>query len=429
MSFGAKTQHLLLIESLLVSPVQILDYGIAMKTNEGEKCFQRLHAVLRVFILCSRKDDGTWKTHIYITSIICQLCLLNSQRAAALPTWQLLQQNFSMFNEEPGEMSFAVLNRAVLGDHVTDLLDHMHKRFLLVREHQQEDNALRDDNGMSFKNSKTWRRDWSVDSPEVQSAQHFLKGRLREMTTKHFLVYPCAKKEPQAYLKKSVAQSTMTPFHRAQKTWRSDLSEPLDLHLRKMSKYKSTWMTDLPNKWPEFKGSPIPFVEVLEEADKDDEADAVGGESPDEWGVGDDPNALDVPGPAPPLPGVEELLLDPVPFPNDKADDGSMSGYTTMEQEEESEPEADEAPLRVAPSKKKAPKTHRPTKPKKGKVPYSADVSSEDEEPPAQSWKAWGNVDESLILTKKPARRKGRGKRKYNGPDAFIIREEGHDSD
>ena len=42
---------------------------------------------------------------------------------------------------------------------------------------------------------------------------------------------------------------------------------------------------------------------------------------------------------------------------------------------------------------------------------------------PEQSWKGWGDVDEFQILQKKPARRKGRGKRKCDGSDAFIIRE------
>ena len=208
----------------LCSHVQILDYGIAMKTNEGDKGFKLLHAVLRVLILCSRADNGKWKSDSYVQSIICQLLLFNNAKAENLPTWTLLQQNFSMFNEEPGEMSFSVLGRAVLGDHVTDLPEHMNKRFLLVREHQQEDDAFRGDNGMTFKADSHWRRNWSADSSEVLSAQHFLSARLREMSTAHFTVYPANKTMPSAFLKKSVAVANMTPFHRSNRAWVSDLT-------------------------------------------------------------------------------------------------------------------------------------------------------------------------------------------------------------
>ena len=221
-----------------------------MKTNEGDKGFQRLHAVLRVLILCARADGGKWQSNTYVQTIIFQLLLLNNASAQELPARKLLQQNFSMFNEEPGEMSFAVLGRAVLGDHVTDLLEHMNKRFLLVREHQQEDDALREDNGMTFKADNHWRRNWTTDSPKVQSARHFLSARLREMNTPYFMVYPNPKIVPSAFLKKSVAAANMTAFHRTNRAWVSDISVPLALHLTKLSKFKSSWVTGQPNKWP-----------------------------------------------------------------------------------------------------------------------------------------------------------------------------------
>ena len=123
----------------------------------------------------------------------------------------------------------------------------------------------------------------------------------------------------------------------------------------------------------------------LAEADKDDCDDAVGDESPDDWGVADDPIALEVPGPTPPLPIVKAPLYDLLPAPDDRADGAALSGYTTLEEEEESDPEAGEPPPKKAPSKKKPPKTHCPKKPKKTKAPYSPDASSEDEEHPEQS--------------------------------------------
>jgi hypothetical protein len=86
-----------------------------------------------------------------------QLVLVNNGIAEELPTRKLLLQNFSMFNEEPRELGFAVLVRAVLDDHVKDLVELMNKRFLIVREHQQKDDALRADNGTTLKTDSCWR--------------------------------------------------------------------------------------------------------------------------------------------------------------------------------------------------------------------------------------------------------------------------------
>ena len=362
-----------------------MDYGVAMKTNEGDKGFQRLHGVLRVLILCSRTDAGRWQSNNYVQTIIFQLLLFNNAIAEELPTWKLLQQNFSMFNEEPGEMSFAVLGRAVLGDHVTNLLEHMNKRFLLVREHQQEDDALRADNGMTFKADNHWRRNWTVDAPEVQSARHFLSSRLREMTTAHFMVYPSHTAVPAAFLNKSVAAANMTTFHRTNRAWVSNISVPLALHLSKLSKFKSAWASSQPNKWPEFQPALLPAPPVLEpeeHAPGDDEEKEGAG---DDWGD-EVQDVLDI-RPREGAPGSDEDAGDvELQELSGNSTEEVEEGYSTMEIEEGLLPnslDGDESPLRkrhkngksaANPGKDKAKK-----KPKSKKVISAPDASSVDE--------------------------------------------------
>ena len=112
----------------------------ATKTNHGATGFHRMHAVLRVLILCARTDKGKWRSDRFVQTIICQLCLFNNARAEGLPTWKLLQQNLSMFNEAPATKCHAVLGRAAIPTDIPDLRQHIHNRFLHVRDHQQEDN-------------------------------------------------------------------------------------------------------------------------------------------------------------------------------------------------------------------------------------------------------------------------------------------------
>ena len=132
----------------------MLSSGVAMKINAGDDGFQMTSRADHLF--ANRWREVT-KQHKCRPSC-SQRVLVNNGIAEEIPTRKLLLHNFSMFNEEPGEMGFAVLVRAVLDDHVKDLLELMNKRFLIVREHQQEDDALRADSGTTFKTDSCWRR-------------------------------------------------------------------------------------------------------------------------------------------------------------------------------------------------------------------------------------------------------------------------------
>ena len=106
--------------------------------------------------LCPRITTGRLSNSNHVQTIMFHVQLFNNARAEELPTWLLLQESFSVFHGVLRKMSFAVLGRADLGGPVAKYLVHLAKRFLLVHEHQKEDNPLRADDGRTFKADNRW---------------------------------------------------------------------------------------------------------------------------------------------------------------------------------------------------------------------------------------------------------------------------------
>ena len=275
---------------------------------------------------------------------------------------------------------------------------------------------------MTFKTNNHRRRKWSVNSPEAQSARHLPSARLREMTTKHYSVYPPTKKVPGAIRKISVALANKQPFHRKCRAWASDLTVPLELHLSKLAKFKTLWMTNQPNTLPDFKVEAVRATQVLaEEEDNISEAE--------EKCISDDDFAEPEPtkvGSSKKRTSKANDLHDPLPNEVYSAGEHEDECATTEEFDPdlcdvESKHRKDK---RQQNNKNAAPrKKHKAEAPSKSKAATSSPECSDDDSPDEQSWKEWGNVDKSHILSNTPSRRRNRGRRRNGGMDGFFVRD------
>jgi hypothetical protein len=175
-----------------------------------------------------------------------------------------------------------------------------------------------------------------------------------------------------------------------------------------------------------------PELEPEEHAPEDDEEKAV---EEDDWGEeGQENSALR---PEKRAPSIDEDKGDAeVQGIWSSSTEEPDDGYTTVEVDEgdlEANLYADEIPLKKRhkndKSASKRGKDEAKKKPRSKKVISPPNASSEDEQPPVQTWKKWGDVDESQILVQTPSRRKNRGRRKHSGHDGFYIRPGRSESD
>lgn len=93
--------------------------------------------------------------------------------------FQMMKSNMGIYNEEAGEMSFAILSRYVLGDSVKDNFDHMNKVFALLPVFRDIKNDVQTDN--NIRSSLSWRHQVKDNSDEVEAAGVFFKAVIRNI--------------------------------------------------------------------------------------------------------------------------------------------------------------------------------------------------------------------------------------------------------
>jgi hypothetical protein len=99
----------------------------------------------------------------------------------------MMKSNMGIFNEEGGEMSFAILARYVLGDSVKDNFEHMNKVFSLLPVFRDIKNDVQTDN--NIQGSLSWRHQVKLDSDEVEAAGVFFKATIRNIVQRRHTSY------------------------------------------------------------------------------------------------------------------------------------------------------------------------------------------------------------------------------------------------
>ena len=115
------------------------------------------------------------------------MVVLDYQRRTNTPAWKMFVHNFSLFNEESGEMSFSALARAMIGH--TNRSDFTHVNTLYILLHQY---VCVDDDVQKDRNTKALRNGYQkvdVDGAGVQAARVFLLGHLQTIERNQHRIY------------------------------------------------------------------------------------------------------------------------------------------------------------------------------------------------------------------------------------------------
>ena len=112
-----------------------MDYGLALKSDNGKLLFQRLFFLLRLNMALVQKNA-------YSRSIMMQLLNMLYQRHHNLPPWQMFMRSTAVFNEEVGELILYFVSNCPGRYYQVLVLTHeqiVRSRQRLPRQHRRYD--------------------------------------------------------------------------------------------------------------------------------------------------------------------------------------------------------------------------------------------------------------------------------------------------
>jgi hypothetical protein len=133
--------------NLLLFFEQVVDYGLALKSDNGKLLFQRMLMLLRLNMSCVQKNA-------YSRSIMMQLLNMLHQKHHNLPSWQMFEKSTAVYNEEVGEASFSILSRLVLGDTTKCSFSHMDIMYGLIHTYRANNSDMSSDQYRKTRTSK-----------------------------------------------------------------------------------------------------------------------------------------------------------------------------------------------------------------------------------------------------------------------------------
>ena len=133
------------------------------------------------------KNTGTSRGHPYPKIMLSFLLILAHWRDTQYCGYQMMYNNMSVFNEELGELTFAILARSTLGDHTKDDFDHMDKLFRLLAVYRDVKSDVVADTNAS--NSLNWRHKINKDGEEVRNTELFFKSAILQMVNGTYTSY------------------------------------------------------------------------------------------------------------------------------------------------------------------------------------------------------------------------------------------------
>ena len=172
-----------------MSLLQVQDYYVALKFNNGSKCVRSLYRLTTACCMLHQcRNAGATRGHPYPKIMILFLLVLQHWRTSKYCGYEMMRSNMSMFNEELGELTFSILARSVLADHTRDDFVHMDRLFRLLRVYRDvKSDVVADNSGAS--NSLNWRHKIKKDGEEVMATELFFKKIIRQMVSGTYQSY------------------------------------------------------------------------------------------------------------------------------------------------------------------------------------------------------------------------------------------------
>lgn len=329
----------------------------------------------------------------YINCIILQLHLLDYNKNINSPTWQMFKNQFSVFNEESGEVSFSVLARTVLGHSMKSEVEHMSARYRQINRVREIDDAIMADGGAVFKSDNNWRKKYTKESDMVITVGEFMKSRIRDIAGGGATMYDGT---TDGYQSKANAGSHQLPLAKQSAFWTNNLDQHWGTHVNFIKQWtNSCFGAEVVRVWPEMDQHMV-LGDDHPDAPAEEEAGEESGEEGDEDNTPQHPDECSVPG------EQDEANIRFYPRGTEGVAHEAPPGCFD-EEEEEGDENSDAS-----------------------EVPQQDQEVEEIDDPRAnQSWEQQGRVHSGLILPE-GARRK-RARTVNEGPMGFMVEPRGKD--
>ena len=229
-----------------------------LKLDDGKLATKHIVRMLHLLVLLARG-----KSDVYAQSVLMECLLLAYQKEKELPMWDMFVGGLSCFNEEAGEISFAMLARSVRGDTTHDHLTHLRKMYALIHSYAGVERLIKtqhlDVTDDKFRGN--WRKKVDPDGWAAQETRSLLSTLLRQIKAQSYRVYPGTLPE---YKSRTDALQNMVKYTRVKASfWDIDFKAGLEKQVEKCRvKYKKDWMSKHSDIWPEFK-VPEEMVEIV----------------------------------------------------------------------------------------------------------------------------------------------------------------------
>jgi hypothetical protein len=249
--------------SFYPNPFQIVDYGLAMKSDNGILVTKHLAFILRINLMFKQKNA-------YCVAMFTHMLLLLHARKHKLPAWQMYAKSASVFNEEVGEISLSVLGRVTLGDTLKSDFEYMSKMYSLQHQYRAVADDIRVGEGRKKRQPGGYTK---LAKREVAQTKvtNFMLAMIVDVEAGTYRAYTGnLKKDNPAYSKDAVASDETRKerqnhmgywlFHSSNER---EIAKSLEkLRLIAVKNYCQNWGLKIKEVWPEFKAIP-PHIRAM----------------------------------------------------------------------------------------------------------------------------------------------------------------------
>jgi hypothetical protein len=146
-----------------------------LRLGDGNLGMKQLAKLIQVLMALHSSRD-----HAYIEAMVAQILIVSHQKKHNLPTWRMLKDCLSVFNEESGELVFSILARCSRGDSGTNDFEYMDKMYTLLHTYRDVDEDIRDDMHRQGPKSN-WRKAVHADDDAVTATRAWLSAYVRKL--------------------------------------------------------------------------------------------------------------------------------------------------------------------------------------------------------------------------------------------------------
>ena len=186
--------------------LQVQDYYVIMKLNRLTRSKQCLIRLMVAGIMMNKiKVPHRGTPHFYPTIQMTHLCVLAYWESIGHVARDMMRTNMACVSEDLGELSFSMLARCVLGDHIKSDILHMDELYKLLPVYRDLKQEIGDDT--KNKDAMGWHHTIQPNAVEVSAVAFFFDRMIGEVFSNTFRSYTG---EPAGYKSRNAAAGLTT---------------------------------------------------------------------------------------------------------------------------------------------------------------------------------------------------------------------------